>query len=165
MLYYCYYYNHFTALWTLWTLFGTTRFSRYQKGKTNLDFTEARDCEWQWHQLGHMQSCTLPQTDNHASTPPLSLLQARCPSCHPVSQQYQTMEGTRLLYLLVKSWLHIILHIFMALCCFIVLPILCTLLTSNFFRYHRCVHNLVNLPLAAAHQRYEMKFLSYYCLH
>jgi len=31
-----------------------------------------RDSEWQWHQLGHMQICTLPQTDNHASTPPLS---------------------------------------------------------------------------------------------
>jgi len=29
--------------------------SRYQKGKTNLDFTEARDSEWQWHQLDHMQ--------------------------------------------------------------------------------------------------------------
>jgi len=25
---------------------------RYQKGKTSLDFTEARDSEWQWHQLG-----------------------------------------------------------------------------------------------------------------
>jgi len=33
----------------------TTRVSRYQKGKTNLDFTEARDSEWQWHQLGRMQ--------------------------------------------------------------------------------------------------------------
>jgi len=54
---------------------------RYQKGKTNLDFTEARDSEWQWHQLGHMQICTLLQTDNHASTPPLSILQAGCPSC------------------------------------------------------------------------------------
>ena len=32
----------------------TTQVSRYQKGKTNLDFTEARDSEWQWHQLGHM---------------------------------------------------------------------------------------------------------------
>jgi len=40
--------------------------SRYQKGKTNLDFTEARDSEWQWHQLGHMQVCTSLQTDNHA---------------------------------------------------------------------------------------------------
>jgi len=27
-------------------LSGTTRVSRYQKGKTNLDFTEARDSEW-----------------------------------------------------------------------------------------------------------------------
>jgi len=47
----------------------TTWVSRYQKGKTNLDFTGARDS--QWHQLGHMQVCTLLQTDNHASTPPL----------------------------------------------------------------------------------------------
>ena len=36
----------------------TTRVSRYQKGNTNLDFAEARDGEWQWHQLGHMQVCT-----------------------------------------------------------------------------------------------------------
>jgi len=55
--------------------------SQYQKGKTNLDFTEARDSEWQWHQLGLMQVCTSLQADNHASTPPLSFLQARCPSC------------------------------------------------------------------------------------
>jgi len=47
-------------------LSGTTRVSRYQKGKANLDFTEARDSEWQWHQLGHMQVCTSLQTDNHA---------------------------------------------------------------------------------------------------
>jgi len=33
---------------------GTTRVGRYQKGKTNLDFTEARDSELQWRQLGHM---------------------------------------------------------------------------------------------------------------
>ena len=59
--------------------------SRYQKGKTNLFFTEARDSEWQWHQLGHMQVCTLLQTDNHASTPPLSFLQAGCPSCRPTN--------------------------------------------------------------------------------
>jgi len=53
--------------------------SRYQKGKTNLDFTEARDSEWQWHQLGHMQVCTLLQADNHASTPPLSFFTGRGP--------------------------------------------------------------------------------------
>jgi len=51
----------------------------YQKGKTNLDFTEARDSERQWHQLGHMQVFTTFQTDNHASTPPLRL------SCHPTN--------------------------------------------------------------------------------
>jgi len=59
--------------------------SRYQIGKTNLDFTEARDSEWQWHQLGHVQACTSLQTDNHASTPPLSFLQAGCPSCRPTN--------------------------------------------------------------------------------
>jgi len=48
--------------------------SQYHKGKTNLDFTEARDSEWQWHQQGHMQVCTLLQTDNHANTTPLSFL-------------------------------------------------------------------------------------------
>ena len=55
--------------------------SRYQKGKTDLDFTEARVSEWQWNQLGRMQVCNSLQTDNHASTPPLSFLQAGCPSC------------------------------------------------------------------------------------
>jgi len=30
-------------------LSGTTQVSQYLKGKTNLDFTEARDSEWQWH--------------------------------------------------------------------------------------------------------------------
>jgi len=45
--------------------------SQYQEGKTNLDFTEARDSEWQWHQLGRMQVCIALQTDNHTTTPPL----------------------------------------------------------------------------------------------
>jgi len=62
---------------------GTTQVSRYQKDKTNLDFTEARDSERQWHQLGHMQVCTSLQTDNHASTPPLSFLQ---PDALPAAQ-------------------------------------------------------------------------------
>jgi len=33
--------------------------SRYQKGKTNLDFAEARDSEWHWHQLGDILGCGL----------------------------------------------------------------------------------------------------------
>jgi len=58
---------------------------RYQKGKTNLDFTEARDSEWQRHQLGYVQVCTSLQTDNHTSTPPLSFLQTGCTSCRPTN--------------------------------------------------------------------------------
>jgi len=67
----------------LTALFRDYQVSWCQKGKTNLDFTEARDSEWQWHQLGRMQVCTSLQTDNHARTPPLSFLQAGCPSCRP----------------------------------------------------------------------------------
>jgi len=66
-------------------LSGTTQVSRYHKGKTNLDFTKARDSEWQWHQLGRMQVCTSLQTDNHTSTQPLSFLQAGCLSCRPTN--------------------------------------------------------------------------------
>jgi len=62
-----------------------TRVSRYHKGKTNLDFTEARDSEWQWHQLDHMQVCISLQTDNHTITPPLSFLRAGCPSRRPTN--------------------------------------------------------------------------------
>jgi len=66
--------------------------SRYQKGKTNLDFTKARDSEWQWHQLGHMQVCTSLQTDNHASTPSLSFFTGQMPFLPP-NQQRQSTEG------------------------------------------------------------------------
>jgi len=66
-------------------LSGTTQVSQYQKGKTNQDFTKARDSEWQWNPLGHMQVCTSLKADNHTSTPLLSFLQAGCPSCHPTN--------------------------------------------------------------------------------
>jgi len=62
---------------------STEGMSQYQKGKTNLDFTEARDSEWQWHPLGRMQVCTLLQTDNHASIPPLSFYR---PDALPATQ-------------------------------------------------------------------------------
>jgi len=64
---------------------GLPRVSRYQKGKTSLDFTGARDSEWQWHQLGHMKVCTSLQTGNHANAPSISSLQAGCPSCRPTN--------------------------------------------------------------------------------
>jgi len=83
-------------------LSGTTRVSRYQKGKTDLDFTEARDCEWQWHQLGRMQVCTSLQTDNHASTPPLSIFTGRMPFLPP-NQQRQSTEGNTCL---LTCWLY-----------------------------------------------------------
>ena len=66
--------------------------SRYQKGKTSPEFTEGRHSEWQWHQLRHMQAYTSLQTDNHASTPPLSFLQAACPSCCPTNSIQSTHE-------------------------------------------------------------------------
>jgi len=79
--------------------------SRYQKGKSNLDFTEARDSEWQWHQLGHMQVCTSLQTDNHASTPPLSFLQAGCPFCRPTNS-VKTLKAADywIVYILKMLW-------------------------------------------------------------
>jgi len=59
---------------------------RYQKGKTNLDFTEARDSEWQWHQLGHMQVCTsLQHHTTQFFTGPMPFL--------PPNQQRQSTEG------------------------------------------------------------------------
>ena len=64
--------------------------SRYQKAKTNPDFTEVRDIEWQWHQLSHMQVCISLQTDNHASTPPI--FTGQMPFLTP-SQQRQSTEG------------------------------------------------------------------------
>jgi len=76
---------------------------QYQKGKINLDFTEARDSEWQWHQLGLKQVCISLQTDNHASTSPLSFLQAGCPSCRPTHsvkalKANQSTEGKSLIH-------------------------------------------------------------------
>jgi len=66
---------------------GTTRVSQNQKGKTNQDFTEARDSEWQWHQLDHMQGCreiTMP-------APHHSVFTGRMPFLPP-NQQHQSTE-------------------------------------------------------------------------
>jgi len=71
-----------------------TQVSGYQKDKANLDFTEARDSEWQWHHLSHMQVCISLQTDrgsNHASTTPL-FFSGRVPFLTP-NQQRQSTEG------------------------------------------------------------------------
>ena len=74
----------FCNAWIVYThqfngsLSGTIQVSRYQKGKTNLDFTVARDSEWQWHQLGYMQVCTSLQTETTMPAPHHSVFTARC---------------------------------------------------------------------------------------
>jgi len=55
-----------------------------------MDFTETRDNEWQWHELGHIQVGTSLQTDNDASIPPLIVLQAGCPT------KCQSTRGTNM---------------------------------------------------------------------
>jgi len=64
--------------------------SRYQKGKTNLVFTEARDIEWQLHQLGHMHVCISLMTDNHVSTLPLVFYR---PDALPATQPTASSTG------------------------------------------------------------------------
>jgi len=66
--------------------------SRYQKGKTNLDFTEARDSEWQWHQQGHMQVCTSLETDTMPAPHHSVFFTGRMPFLPP-NQQRQSTEG------------------------------------------------------------------------
>jgi len=63
--------------------------SRYQKGKSNLDFTEARDSEWQWHQLGHMPIAPDRQPHQHPTT---LFFTGRMPFLPP-NQQRQSTEG------------------------------------------------------------------------
>jgi len=72
-------------------LSGTTRVSQYQNGKTNLDFTGARDSDWKWHQLGHMQICTSPYTYPH-QYPTTQFFTGQMPFLPP-NQQRQSTEG------------------------------------------------------------------------
>ena len=81
-----------TETWALVThapiyfpLSGTTRVSRYQKGKNSLDFTEARDSEWQWHQLGHCKSAPRSRQITTPTPHHSVFLQAGCPSCRPTN--------------------------------------------------------------------------------
>jgi len=60
--------------------------------RTNLDFIEVRDSEWQWHQLGHMQICISLQTDNDASTHHTVFY--RPDPFLPPNQQLQSTENT-----------------------------------------------------------------------
>ena len=65
---------------------GTTQVSQCQKGKTNLDFTEAETVSGSgisWaicNSAPHSGQITMP-----VPWPPLSFLQAGCPFCHPTN--------------------------------------------------------------------------------
>ena len=59
--------------------------------------------EWQWHQLGYMQVCTSLQTDNHASTPPLSFFTGWMPFLPP-NQQRQSTEGNISALIITNKW-------------------------------------------------------------
>jgi len=79
---YYYYYNRFMALWIL---SRTTGWAGTRKVKP----IWARDSEWQWHQLGHMQICTSSQTHNHTSIPPLSFCR---PDALPATQRVKALK-------------------------------------------------------------------------
>jgi len=66
--------------------------SRYQKGKAILNFTEARDSEWQWHQPGHMQVHLAPDR-RPRQHPTTQFFTGRMPFLPP-NQQRQSTEGT-----------------------------------------------------------------------
>ena len=53
-----------------------------------------------WSKTQWVEACTSLQTDNHASTPPLSVLQAGCPSCRPTNS-VKTLKAHRWTWKLV----------------------------------------------------------------
>jgi len=75
-------------------LSATTQVSQYQKGKTNLDFTEARDSEWQWHQLGICKSAPRFRQITTPAPHRTSFFTGRMLFLPP-NQQHQSTEGNR----------------------------------------------------------------------
>jgi len=64
---------------------GTTRVSQYQKGKTNLDFTEVRDTEWPCKSAPCSRQITFAAPHHLVFAGGMVLL--------PPSQQRQSTEG------------------------------------------------------------------------
>ena len=65
---------------------GTTLVNRYQKGKTNLDLTEARDSAWvAVASAGPCASLHLAPDRLPCQHPTTRFLQAGCPSCRPTN--------------------------------------------------------------------------------
>jgi len=66
--------------------------SQYQKGKTNLDFTEARDSEWQVASAGPYASLHLAPDRQPRQHPTTQVFTGRMPFLPP-NQQRQSTEG------------------------------------------------------------------------
>ena len=64
--------------------------TRKVKTKNQSGFSGARDSGWRWHQLGHLQICTLSQTDKFTRIPPLSFITGRMPFLPPNQQRQST---------------------------------------------------------------------------
>jgi len=80
--------THTTVLLLVWNMSGSTQVSRYQKGKTkkvktNLDLLEQETVSGSGIWWAICKSAL--HADNHANIPPLSFLQARCPSWCPTN--------------------------------------------------------------------------------
>jgi len=92
----------FTALWTL---YGITWLSQYKKGKTNVDFTEARNSERQWHQLAickyvpRLKPKTMPAPHHSVFIDQMPFL--------PCNQQRQSIERNTKLSLTLNITMHI----------------------------------------------------------
>ena len=91
--------THLTALFPGLPRSASEQVSRYQKGKTNLDFSEARDSKWQWHQLGYMRLHLAPDRQPHQH-PTTLFFTGRIPFLPP-NQQCQSTE--RKLYTIIKA--------------------------------------------------------------
>jgi len=73
---------------------GTTRVSRYQKGKPIWILLEQETVNSSGISWANMQVCTSLQTVNHASTPPLCFLQAgSLPASQPTASKHWRPKG------------------------------------------------------------------------
>ena len=81
--------------------------SRYQKGKTNLDFTEARDSEVSGSGISWAICKSAPRSRQITTpTPHRSVfLQAGCPSCRPTNS-VKALKAKAINYLLIFEKLH-----------------------------------------------------------
>jgi len=94
---------------------GSTRVSRYQKGKTkkvktNLDLLEQEIVSGSGICWAICKSA--PHADNHANISPLSFLQAGCPSCRPTNSVKALKAKTTVTLTLWKSCIWKVIEIF-----------------------------------------------------